>query len=95
MVVRMPITDYSGIEGFCVQVESAQDVYDALDRMHTQLLDLIEPAEEYTREHEGEVLGSSPFKYRRAKARIEQLRPTQRILEKAMEELLDLEGVRG
>ena len=30
----MPITDYSGIEGFCVQVESAQDVYDALDRMH-------------------------------------------------------------
>ena len=89
----MPITDYSGIEGFCVQVESAQDVYDALDRMHTQLLDLIEPAEEYIRKREDEGLGYCARS--EAEIKIERWKFLQRILEKAMEELLDLEGVRG
>ncbi len=35
----MPITDYIGTEGFCVKAESAQDVYDAIDLIHTQILD--------------------------------------------------------
>ena len=84
----MSIKDYSGIEGFCVQVESAQDVYDALDRMHTQLLDLIEPEEEFMER-------AQFIKLKTIKSRTERLQTAQRILEKAMEELLDLDGVRG
>lgn len=60
----MPVTDYMGIDGFAVDAKSAQDVYDAIDRMHTQILD---------------ELGENAY--------------VLRILEKAMEELLDLEGV--
>ena len=35
----MPIKDYYGIEGFCVDIKSAQDVFNALDRIDSQLSD--------------------------------------------------------
>jgi len=89
----MPITDYSGIEGFCVEIKSAQDVYDALDRMHTQLLDLIEPAEEYIRKREDEAFGYCARS--EAEIKIERWKFSQRILEQAMGELLHLEGIKG
>jgi uroporphyrinogen-III decarboxylase len=38
----MPVTDYLGINGFSVRAESAQDVYEVLDRMHTQIIDELE-----------------------------------------------------
>jgi hypothetical protein len=60
----MPITDYIGTEGFCVKAESAQDVYDAIDLMHTQILD--------------EFGEDSPI---------------LRVLERAMDSLLDMESV--
>jgi len=37
----MPVTDYLGINGFSVRAESAQDVYEVLDRMHTQIIDCL------------------------------------------------------
>jgi proteasome assembly chaperone (PAC2) family protein len=37
----MPVNDFLGIEGFCVDANCAQDVYEALDRMHTQILDTL------------------------------------------------------
>ena len=38
----MPVTDYLGINGFCVNATSAEDVHDAIDRMHTQIIDELE-----------------------------------------------------
>ena len=38
----MPVSDFLGIDGFCVNAESAKDVYDAIDRMHTQILDRMD-----------------------------------------------------
>ena len=35
----MSVSDYCGIEGFAVDAKNAQDVYEAIDRMHTQILD--------------------------------------------------------
>lgn len=40
----MPVTDYLGINGFCVNATSAEDVHDAIDRMHTQIIDELEHA---------------------------------------------------
>lgn len=60
----MPVNDYNGIDGFAVDAKTAQDVYEAIDRMHTQILD---------------ELGLNSY--------------ILRILERAMDELLELEGV--
>lgn len=38
----MPVTDYLGINGFCVNATSAEDVHDAIDRMHAQIIDELE-----------------------------------------------------
>lgn len=38
----MPVSDFLGIDGFCVNATSAEDVYDAIDRMHTQIIDELE-----------------------------------------------------
>lgn len=37
----MPVEDYLGIEGFCVNIRCHQDIYEAIDRMHTQIIDNI------------------------------------------------------
>ena len=60
----MSVSDYLGIEGFAVDAKSAQDCYEALDRIHTQILD---------------ELGENSF--------------ILSILEDAMHELAELEGV--
>lgn len=38
----MPVNDYLGTDGFCVNATSAEDVHDAIDRMHTQIIDELE-----------------------------------------------------
>lgn len=35
----MPVESYAGVPGVAVDVQSEQDVYDALDAMHSQTLD--------------------------------------------------------
>lgn len=90
----MPIYDYSGIEGFAVDAKNAQDVYEAIDRMHTQLLDEIENREIFIQQNPAHM---ETFPGRKAliEAKIEHLKATQRILETAMESLLDMEGVKA
>lgn len=75
----MPITDFLGIDGFCVNAESAKDVYDAIDRMHTQIIDKIEFAETVINKRSP---GLDP--------NIAKLRETLHILESAMEKLYNL-----
>lgn len=35
----MALEYYTGVEGVAVNIETAQDLYDALDAMHTQVMD--------------------------------------------------------
>ena len=37
----MPIHDYVGCEGFCVDVQCSSDAVEALDRLHTQVMDIL------------------------------------------------------
>ena len=76
----MPVYDFLGIDGFCVNAESAKDVYDAIDRMHTQILDRIEFLENVFER------GSSQG----ADKTVKNLRRTLHILESAMEKLYNL-----
>lgn len=77
----MPVSDYMGIEGFAVDAKSAQDVYDAIDRIHTQIMD------EQTRI---KSLKRSPDILAKKSEELEQV---MRILEGAMDKLLDIESV--
>ena len=88
----MPVNDYNGIEGFAVDAKNAQDVYDAIDRMHSQLLDEIENREIFIKQHPKhmeKVLGRKAL----IEAKIEQLKATHRILETAMNSLLEIDEV--
>lgn len=80
----MPIIDYIGIDGFCVDAQSAQDVCEALDRMHTQIMDALDDTEET-------IARRSPRIAEKKKATLEQ---TMRILEEAIEKMLEIEGVK-
>lgn len=81
----MPIKDYYGIEGFCVDAKSAQDVFTALDRIDSQLSDEIDKVTEI-------IVGRSP---QIAENKVKQLEAAQKIIEEAMEKLIDLEVVRA
>ena len=76
----MPVTDYMGINGFCVNATSVKDVHDAIDRMHTQILDRIEFLENMFER------GSSQG----ADKTVKNLRRTLHTLESAMEKLYNL-----
>ncbi len=66
-----------GTDGFCVNAKSVKDVHDAIDRMHTQILDRIEFLENMFES------GSSQG----ADKTVKNLRRTLHTLESAMEEL--------
>ena len=40
---NISVETYRGMEGFTVDAESAEDVYNVLDGMHTQVLENIDP----------------------------------------------------
>lgn len=80
----MPVNDYCGIEGFCVNAQSSQDVYTAIDRMHTQIIDEIEALEIV----ETRIMKRDPSEC------LANLKQTLQILEEAMDKLMDIEGVK-
>ena len=41
----MAIRDYFGVPGFTVDIDCYEDLYEALDRMHTQVCDHLEEIE--------------------------------------------------
>jgi hypothetical protein len=73
----MSVNDYIGIEGFCVEAKSPKDVYEALDRMHSQIMDEIEKTEKI-------VLKRSP---KIAEEKIKNLNTLLAILENTMAEI--------
>lgn len=41
----MTVTDYVGVPGFAVDIDCYEDLGEALDRMHTQVCDILEEIE--------------------------------------------------
>ena len=81
----MSVKDYYGIDGFCVYAKSSQDVYDALDRIDSQLSDEMDKATEIIARRSPQI----------AENKVKQLEAAQQIIEEAMMKLIDIEGVRA
>jgi hypothetical protein len=72
----MGVKTYMGVPGFAVEAHSQEDVYEALDRLHTQISDEVEIMESVHERSPG--LESD---------KLEELNHTLRVLENAMCEL--------
>lgn len=73
----MTVTDYVGVSGFMVDIDCYEDLVEALDRMHTQVCDLLEEIERFETNNPGlKGLGCE-----------EEFELMARVLEEAMEKL--------
>jgi len=72
----MGVKTYMGVPGFAVEAHSLEDVYEALDRLHTQICDEIERVE-------GALKQSTQME----PDKLKKLNYTSRVLEDAMESL--------